>query len=270
LPPNILVWRHGSAAGDPESDVLFNPSNWLALYRSLYVFANPLKFFVAVIRGEAPATVVVRSPTDRLTISLRNFESLRTLFSIFCRLDYRTDRHEAGTFLDVGANIGLASVYFLSRNAGNKVVAYEPDCGNLDFLKRNLAGFGSRARIMDCGIAVDAGETTLYRSPDGKYSSLIQSDRALIPQKIVTRAFSDVLDEVSSNGAAIIVKLDVEGMETALVRSISFESYPGVKRLICESTECADLISRPHRRILRSRYVEDLRFGDSFCGSGAS
>src|ERR1700738_1215346 len=114
------------------------------MYRALYVFANPFQFVASVVRRKAPTSVTVRSPTGRLTISLRNFESLRTLFSIFCRLDYQTGGGEASVFLDVGANIGLASLYFLSRNRGKRVEAYEPDRANLEFLKRNLTVFAAR------------------------------------------------------------------------------------------------------------------------------
>ena len=245
--------------------MLLNQSNWLALYRALYIFRNPFEFFVAVVRRAAPDFIVVRSPTGPLTISLRNFESLRTLFSIFCRLDYRTSRREVNMFLDVGANIGLASLYFLSRNKSNTVQAFEPDRANLDFLKRNLEIFGTRARISDCALGADSDDTFLYRSEDGKYSSLLRSERATLPQRIVTRAFRDVLAELSGGAVPIAVKLDVEGMETALVRSVRFEDYPQVVRLISESTECASLLSRPHRRILRSGYVEDLRFADAGC-----
>jgi len=245
-----------------EGDMLLNPSNWLAMYRAIYVFRNPVEFLVAVIRGAAPDSVVVRSPTGPLTISLRNFESLRTLFSIFCRLDYRTSRREMCTFLDVGANIGLASLYFLSRNPGNRVEAYEPDGANLDYLRQNLQVFGARAKIYDRALGVDSDDTILYRSEDGKYSSLLRSERANMPQRIVTRAFRDVLEELSGGQTPIAVKLDVEGMETALVRSVRFEDYPLVMRLISESTECGSLLSRPHRRIVRSGYVEDLRFAE--------
>jgi FkbM family methyltransferase len=243
--------------------VLFNSANWLAMYRALYVFANPFQFFASVVRRKAPTSVIVRSPTGRLTISLRNFESLRTLFSIFCRLDYQTSGGEASVFLDVGANIGLASLYFLSRNRGNRVEAYEPDRANLDFLKRNLMVFGARAEIKECAVGVDAGETVLYRSQDGKYSSLLESERAVMPQRIETRSFRDVLTKVSGNPLPVVVKLDVEGMEVALVRSVRFEDWPSVKRLICESTECASLVGRPHDRVVRNGYVEDLRFGES-------
>ena len=45
-----------------------------------------------------------------------------------------------------------------------------------------------------------------------------------------------------------------------LVRSVDWSEFPGVCRLICESSECGKAISRSHRRRLRNGYVEDLAF----------
>lgn len=240
--------------------MLLNPLNWLALCRALYVFENPVQFLHAVARKTAPESVVVRSPTGPLRVSLRNFESLRTLFSIFCRLDYQTEHNEVNLFLDVGANVGIASLYFLSRNRQNTVAGYEPDAANLEYLRRNLQGFGARAAIHACAVGVGSENAVLYRSPDGKYSSLLASGRAVFPQPVATRAFGEVLQQAVAGSLPVVVKLDVEGMEEALVGSIRFENYPGVRRLISESTTCSSLVSRPHRRTLRSGYVEDLRF----------
>jgi len=240
--------------------VLLNPQNWLALYRASYVFVNPAQFLRAMITRQAPPSVLIRSPIGRRRICLRNFESLRTLFSIFCRLDYRTDGASARTFVDIGANIGLASLYFLSRHPHSSVEAYEPDQANLELLRRNLLDFGGRARVNECAVGVDAQSTLLYRSEDGKYSSLLRSERANLPQEIETQAFGDVLARACEAQRPVVVKIDVEGLEEALVGSVDFNRYGALRRLIVESTGCARLVGRPHRRIVRSGYVEDIRF----------
>jgi FkbM family methyltransferase len=240
--------------------LLLNPLNWLALFRALYVFEKPLQLARAMLRRTAPESVVIHTPIGPLTVALRNFESLRTLFSIFCRLDYRTHPSEVNHFLDVGANVGIASLYFLSRNSENTVSGYEPDSANLDFLRRNLHNFAARATIHEYAVGVSAEDTVLYRSADGKYSSLLASERAVFPQQVATKAFADVLTSADAGHLPVVVKLDVEGMETSLVSSIRFQNYTRVVRLISESTECSELVTRPHRRTLRSGYVEDLRF----------
>jgi FkbM family methyltransferase len=161
--------------------VIFNRFNWLALFRAFWVFIDPFQFLVGLLRCRAPETVHVRTPVGRVTLTLRNVESLKTLFSIFCRQDYYTSQEKPYLFLDIGANIGLASAYFLSRNANNIVQSFEPDLTNLDYLRRNLAAFPGRAAIIDHAVAARSGVTVLYRSEDGKHSSLSRSERAHIP-----------------------------------------------------------------------------------------
>src|SRR5687768_11020068 len=50
--------------------------------------------------------------------------------------------------LDLGANIGLASAFFLSRFPGCRVVAVEPDPQNAAVCRRNLEPFGERAVLI--------------------------------------------------------------------------------------------------------------------------
>ena len=242
--------------------MVFNYYNWASFLRAFLIFVNPFKFVLALIRRKAPAKIQVRTPTGIVHVSLRNFESLKTLFSIFCRRDYLTSVDEQYFFIDIGANIGLAALYFLSRNKGNSVVCYEPDPANLPFLKQNLEAFGARATIEPCGVGVHQGSAVLYRSVDGKYSSLIRSDLAVNPEVVSLRAFKDILQAQPAGARPAVIKLDVEGIEVDLVKCASFEDYPYVRRLVCESLECSRWVTRPHTRTVRTGYVEDLLFLD--------
>lgn len=241
---------------------VYNLYNWASFFRIFIIFVNPLKFTLDVLRKKAPEKLLVRTPTGIIHVSLRNFESLKTLFSIFCRQDYFTDVNQPYFFIDIGANIGIAAVYFLTRNKDNSVVCYEPDPANLPYLRQNLDAFGPRATIVPCGVSVNQGNAVLYRSVDGKYSSLIQSDLAAHPETVSLKAFNDILQAQPAGASPAVVKLDVEGIEVDLVKCASFENYPYVRRLVCESLECSQWVTRPHTRIVRTGYVEDLRFID--------
>ena len=50
--------------------------------------------------------------------------------------------------LDLGANVGYSSAYFLSRYRKSPVVAVEPDPDNFAILQRNLAPYVSRANVI--------------------------------------------------------------------------------------------------------------------------
>jgi FkbM family methyltransferase len=252
-----------STGSDPPlmlSNPLYNHFNWVAAFRACWVFTDPLPVFIGLLCQNAPTTVRVRTPIGKIKLKLRNFESLRTLFSIFCRQDYLVSAKTPSRFLDIGANIGLASVYFLSRNADNIVHCFEPDLANLAYLRENLAAFRRRATISDHAVHVSSGASVLYRSPDGKHSSLHRTERASIPQQTVTRMFDDILAEIALGGLPTIIKLDVEGTEGDLVQSVRFENYPCIQRIIIEGTSYAQFISRPHTLTLRNGYIEDLTF----------
>jgi FkbM family methyltransferase len=247
-------------AYDRTSALLRNRYNWLGLLRACRVITNPLSFFFGLVRHRAPETLSVRTPTGTITLALRNFESLKTLFGVFCRDDYATDSGRPFFFFDIGANIGFASAYFLSRHPKNRVRCFEPDETNLPWLTRNLAAFPGRATVINRAVAIESGETMLYRAESGKHSALYANDIATIPQKVASSGFGDVLAAPAPDALPTVVKLDVEGVEEELIKSVKFENYPQLQRLLCESTTCSQLITRPHRRALRNGYIEDLSF----------
>jgi FkbM family methyltransferase len=243
-----------------QGQELCNRFNWLALFRAFWVLTNPFQFLIGLLRHQAPETVRVRTPVGRITLALRNIESLKTLFSVFCRQDYYVSQEKPYLFLDIGANIGLAGAYFLSRNPRNIVKCFEPDFTNIDHLKRNLAAFPGRAEIIDHAVAVRSGVTVLYRSADGKHSSLNRSERAQTPQETTASAFDKIVKNTSLTNLPTVIKLDVEGMEFELVRSVQFENYDHVHRLIYEGIGYSQWVSRPHALTVRNGYIEDLSF----------
>jgi FkbM family methyltransferase len=246
--------------------VIRNSHNWLALYRALWVFSNPVLFAWSVLRRSAPARVRLRTPTGAVILRLRNFESLKTVFSVFCREDYRTEIDRAFVFLDVGANVGISAAYFLTRNDRNTAHCYEPDSANLEFLRANLGIFGTRASLHAMAVGTTAGVVTLHCSEDGKYSSIRAITHAVTEYQVPCEAFGDVLAAMRSSNSPVVVKLDVEGIERELITAVDFADYPNVARLFSESIDCGELIQRRHVRSVRNGYVEDLRFvADASC-----
>jgi FkbM family methyltransferase len=240
--------------------MLFNRYNWAALTRASSVFEEPGVLLKALASRRAPETVRVTTPIGPVTIALRNLESFKTVFSVFCRGDYASEADRPAGFLDLGANVGVAALYFLSRNPGNRVRCYEPDAANLPFLHRNLAPYGDRVEIVERAVGPEAGTAILFRSEDGKYSSLIEAEGGDARQATEVEAFRDVLAATSALPGPIVVKIDIEGLEPELVRSVDWTDYPQIARVVTESVECSALIARPHERKLRNGYVEDLRF----------
>src|SRR5262245_45844762 len=64
--------------------------------------------------GSYPYRVEVRTPTGVVRPTLYSHHDLLTLNEIFCRNDYPASP-EIRTVVDVGSNIGINALYFLSR-----------------------------------------------------------------------------------------------------------------------------------------------------------
>lgn len=236
-----------------------NIHNWRALVRVASALHDPVGVLRAVLTRRPLENVTVRTPIGPCVIHLRNFESLKTTFSVFCRHDYPVAGDRAHHVLDIGANIGVAATFFLTRNPGNSVTCFEPDSKNLAFLHRNMAQHGGRARVVEKAVGTQAGGGTLFRSEDGKYSSLLGHETVVDTEAVDIIGFVDIIEAAMAEAPDdIIVKLDIEGLETALIASVDFNRYPRVSRIIVESLECAVLIGRAHERRVRNGYIEDI------------
>ena len=138
-----------------------------------------------------------------------------TMFDeIFERESYRFSMPgPGGRILDIGANIGLATIYFKRLHPRASVVAVEanPDIGAL--LKRNVASHGlSDVTVLTKAVASEAGKVRFHCEP-GLGSRLADgAGDATIEVEAVTLA-SLVTDDVQ------LVKLDVEGAESPLLQA---------------------------------------------------
>ena len=237
--------------------IYLNINNYLSFYRIFYIFKNPILLMVSLIFKKPPKVIMIRTPIGPLKLHIRNYESLKTIFSIFCRKDYKINKNKA-YYLDIGANCGYAAVYFLSRNHENTVTCFEPDPKNIEYLKANLNSFEERAEIKSSGVGSINEEVDLFLSEDGKYNSIIENKKLkTISIKLVS--INDILDK-SMNINNLIIKIDVEGIETDLIKAINFSKYPNIKKIIVESLKCSKLIKTPHKRKIVNRYIEHISF----------
>eukprot|EP00397_Hematodinium_sp_SG-2012_P047296 GEMP01053737.1.p1 GENE.GEMP01053737.1~~GEMP01053737.1.p1 ORF type:complete len:311 (+),score=68.25 GEMP01053737.1:52-984(+) len=87
---------------------------------------------------------------------------------IFVRCSYlhgSVTMPDKGDIVDVGANIGLFSLWCLEHNADVRVVAFEPARSCANVLRRNLRRYGDRAQIRQLALADVFGESVLVYYP---------------------------------------------------------------------------------------------------------
>lgn len=126
-----------------------------------------------------------------------------------------------GTFIDVGANIGLVSIPVLERT-GSIGIAFEPEPGNFEFLSRNVARHGLQSKI-ELHAAACYSERThlpLALSGDNLGDHRLQGKDSTP----LSRATIDVpavrLDDVLRGRELphpIVIKLDTQGSEVRVL-----------------------------------------------------
>ena len=115
-------------------------------------------------------------------------------------------------FLDIGANVG--SYTLLASSSGAKVVAVEPVPSTFNHLQMNvlLNRFQSTVRLMNIGLADSVGELRFTNSLDTMNHVL--ADGELGPYVSVA---VDTVDNVVGASVPTVIKIDVEGYETAVL-----------------------------------------------------
>ena len=121
------------------------------------------------------------------------------------------------TFIDIGANVGVYSLFVSQRTAGAaRVVALEPHprtFAKLDFNCR-CNGFGRITRL-NAGVAAEAGEMTLYSDGGGNIgnaSLLAAVGNGREEVRVAVRPLAQILKEEEIERIDLM-KIDVEGYE---------------------------------------------------------
>lgn len=147
------------------------------------------------------------------------------------------DMPEPRVIFDLGANVGYASVYFLSRYPTVRVLAVEPDPGNFEQCRRNLAPYGDRAQVLlgaiwsrSCKLALSPGT---FR--DGREWSIQVREGDEIEKDVTVNAW-DIPSLLQLAGADSIdlLKIDVERSELEVFNGDSAAWLPKVRNICIE------------------------------------
>ena len=119
------------------------------------------------------------------------------------------------TIVDLGANTGLASRWLLERFPGARVVAVEPEEGNLAVLRRNLRSVGERAQILNACIGATERRVVMVggREVGGREDCFRMTDDGDGDTQVVT--MNRVLEKLGS-ARIDVLKVDIEGAEEEL------------------------------------------------------
>lgn len=123
--------------------------------------------------------------------------------------------NHAGTFIDVGANIGLVAVPIAERTRAT-VYAFEPVPSNHSLLKRNVArhGLEHRIQLFQCAAYDSAGEVNMSLSSNNHGDHQVATHAAATSAQVTVRTarIADCLQDVPTPGP-VVMKVDTQGCE---------------------------------------------------------
>jgi FkbM family methyltransferase len=162
-------------------------------------------------------------------VTLFNSHDAITVHEVFCRQDYRCPRPPQ-VVVDLGSNIGVSALYFLTRSPSTYCELYEPNPTNIPKLLSNLESFVGRFTLHEVAVADRQGVLPFIREPTGRYGNLDVKPRetsgasksqsvdawGVETERIDVRVehINTVLDQaMSRHGRIDLLKIDTEGAE---------------------------------------------------------
>src|SRR5688572_13439287 len=145
--------------------------------------------FSPAARRFAPDFVVVRATygSRQLQIPLRlNGIDCSMLAEIFLGGMYDVEGSGVQTIVDLGANIGLSTLYLSIRHPTAKIASIEPMPSNIEMLRQTIALNGVNSRVFEGAIGTSDGFAELSVSANPTVHSLVPGSAGLATVRVPT------------------------------------------------------------------------------------
>jgi FkbM family methyltransferase len=168
---------------------------------------------------------------DDLVFRINSSEEIFIIYEIFVEGAYRYAGVSDSVFVDIGMNAGIATLFYARQTSVRKVYSFELFNPTFEFGKKNLEmnpQYASKVEANCYGLSDKETDVVLDYSPDRKGRMGLKglptdeqfpdNRKEHVIVKDVRHEFRRIIDE--SNPLDIIVKIDCEGEEYAIVESL--------------------------------------------------
>jgi FkbM family methyltransferase len=226
----------------------FQSRHYVALRNMWRLYPDfwPVLFRYLSARGAYPYGCEVRTPSGPIRPALYSHHDLLTVNEIFCREDYLADE-TTRVVVDIGSNIGISALYFLTRTPATRCYLFEPDPRNIERLEHNLAGLETRFVLHRVAVSDVGGRAKFGVEPTGRYGGLTVETGEYI--EVECLAINDVLESILAREETIdILKVDSEGVEVTTVGAIRPEYVSRIRSIYLEARPGVALHSQTHKQ----------------------
>ncbi len=257
-------------------DLAANRSEVRVIYKYLWYFIrcflmvkSPFSFIRCYLAQSCPTGNRVYFRNGMKILLSGHPHDVVTVFVVFVRQDYGKVR-PGDVVLDIGANLGIFSVYAASRGA-RLVHAFEPNSASHELMVANIRENGLERTIMPHRAAVCGRNLGQVRFPKGSsmYHAIIRESHADEAdgdyECVPSVSLNTIIEEHFGHGSEIdILKLDCEGSEYDILFSTSHRVYGRIRDIRLEYHEgrAAEILSFLEERGYRKRrLMRESAFG---------
>jgi FkbM family methyltransferase len=179
-----------------------------------------------------------------LKYKIRSKTNDKTIFNeIWLKKLYTPDGFEIKdnyTVIDIGAHIGIFSVFAAFHAKKGIVYSFEPEKENFSMLKENVKlNRMKNVKIFNCGVSTHNGWGKLYISELNKAAHSMKIIENISNfEKIKLVSIKDILKKI--NGNIDFLKIDCEGCEYEVLSSLSDDDFRRIKNIVIEYHDLDD------------------------------
>jgi FkbM family methyltransferase len=213
-------WRHTLGLPTTLQWLLLRLGHKLGVYRPEDWRVRPLQLRHALkarLRGSSDMTVLAQVFVDDEYACLRDLQNVSLV-------------------LDLGANVGFSSVYFLTSFPESRLVSVEPDERNVAVCKANLMPYGDRALLLHGAAWSERTRLRLSRDTFGdgrEWSTQVRSPADGSPGEIEAWDVGTLIDMAGVEQVDLL-KVDIERAELVLFGDTAKSWLPRIRNICIE------------------------------------
>ena len=212
-------------------------------------------------------------PNGLEIVHLNRYETdyvYKEIFEDECYLKHGIRLPDGATVVDIGANIGLFSIFVMSRCRNPKIYAFEPAPVAYDLLKANCDAYGAGTQTFNFGVSDRQGTATFTFYENSSVFSSFHSDEAedreaiqavvrnmLNAESVADESAQEYVNELTRNrlrrsthecrlttvsdiirnnqiDRIDLLKIDAEKSELEIIRGIVDSDWPKIDQIVIE------------------------------------